>query len=344
MTMPDTTLSTLAQIQTKVRRITRSPSVSQLTDAQLDDYINTFVLYDFPEHLRLWNYRQNFTFWCRAYTGEYFNNEINPTDPFYNFKNKYISLHPPVYIAGYNSFYSQSEEQFYGMYPKVSSIYKIAQGDGVTVFFTGTIPNVPILQYSVTISSVDVNNNSLTLADTPNYDALGNMLTTGGLYLPNDPILQGTIDYVTGAYQFAFPFPPQSGVAVNSQTLPYVPAMPQALLYYDGVITLRPVPDQPYEIKLEAYVRPTELLAGIQSPDLAQFWQYIAYGAAKKIFEDRMDLESVQQIMPEFKMQEKLVLRQTIVQHANERTSTIYTEQTGINGGGFGQGWGNGQF
>ena len=342
--MPDDTLSTLAQIQTKVRRITRSPSISQLTDAQLNDYINDFVLYDFPSHLRLFNYRVNFNFWCRAYVGEYTNNTVNPTSPLYNFKNKYISIHPPLYIAGYNCYYTQSQEQFYGIYPKVANIYKIAQGDGVTTVFAGTLPNIPILQNNVTFSSVDATNGSLTLADTPNYDAFGNMLTTGLLFLPNNPVPQGTIDYVTGAYLITFPTAPKMGQAVNSQTLPYQPSLPQAMMYYDGVLYLRPVPDQPYEVTFEVYIRPTEMLLGTDQPDLAQFWQYIAYGASKKIFEDRMDLESVQQIMPEFKQQERLVLRRTIDQYTNERTATIYTEGAGPTPGGFGSGWGNGQF
>jgi hypothetical protein len=95
-------------------------------------------------------------------------------------------------------------------------------------------------------------------------------------------------------------------------------------------------------VNLEAYVLPTVLLANNTAPDIQQWWQYIAYGSAKKIFEDRMDLESVQQIMPEFKMQESLVIRKTIKQYTNERTATIYTEQTGgLTSGGFGWGSGN---
>jgi uncharacterized HAD superfamily protein len=75
-------------------------------------------------------------------------------------------------------------------------------------------------------------------------------------------------------------------------------------------------------------------------PQLEQWWQYIAYGTAKKIFEDRMDLDSVQQIMPEFKQQERLVLRTTLTQQANERTVTIYTQgkSYGIGSGFFGGG------
>jgi len=61
--MPDSTLSTLAQIKTKVRRLTRSISEQQLSESDLESYINTAVLYDFPEHLRHFNLKTNFTFY-----------------------------------------------------------------------------------------------------------------------------------------------------------------------------------------------------------------------------------------------------------------------------------------
>jgi hypothetical protein len=70
------------------------------------------------------------------------------------------------------------------------------------------------------------------------------------------------------------------------------------------------------------------MLTNATMPELSQWWQYIAYGAAKKIFEDRMDMESVQLIMPEFKKQEALVNRRTIDQLSKERASTIYTEMS----------------
>jgi len=52
-----------------------------------------------------------------------------------------------------------------------------------------------------------------------------------------------------------------------------------------------------------------------------------------------MDLESVQLILPEYRKQENLCNRRSIVQYTNERVATIYTESTG--NGGFGNG-GNG--
>ncbi len=96
---------------------------------------------------------------------------------------------------------------------------------------------------------------------------------------------------------------------------------------------------------MEVYKRPTELLESNQNPELNEWWQYIAYGTAKKIFEDRMDLESVQMILPEYKKQEALILRRTIVQQTSQRTSTIYEQESNTSSA-YGSGWfgGGGQF
>lgn len=331
MPIIDSNYSALTNIRTKVRRLTRSPSTAQLTDADIDNYVNNFVLYDFPEHLRLFKLRTEFTFFTQPFIDTYSTNTTVATDPLYNFKNQYISVHPPVYIAGYNSFYSQNPEQFYAIYPIINTIQSIGPtGDGVTTNFTGTLANIPVLRNNVLFSSVDVNNNGLALID----DGAGNLIVPNNIL-----VMMGTINYVTGAFNLTFPTAPASGQTINSQTVPYVASQPQALMYYQDTFTVRPVPDQPYRIMMEVYIRPTALLAGTDMPDLSEWWQYIAYGASKKVFEDRMDLESVSLIMPEFKKQEMLIQRRTIVQYTNERTATIYTDQTSY---GPGNGWGFG--
>jgi len=110
------------------------------------------------------------------------------------------------------------------------------------------------------------------------------------------------------------------------------------MCYYDSTILLRPVPDQVYRVQMEVYARPTYLLETNQSPQLEEWWQYIAYGAAKKVLEDRMDMDTVQLIMPEFKKQENLILRRTIVEMTSQRASTIYTQDNGA-AGAYGPGW-----
>lgn len=364
--MPDSTLSTLTQIRTKVRRLTRTPSTSQLSDADIDAYINTFVLYDFPEHLRQFALRTTYTFYTQPFQ------DVYPTDidsfggvttnPLYNFSNRFTTIHPPIYVAGRLAFFSQSREQFFNIYPFINTIMDTQlRGNGITTQFTGTI-NPPgglqpagqnsLLQNNVTITSIDVNNNGLAMVDRPLLSTIyGNNLSDGNLYAagtvpvlpPTVLIATNTVNYVTGVFTVTFPTPPANNEPINVKVVPVQTSLPQAVLYYDNQFVVRPVPDEAYPIQFEAYQRPTELLAANQLPELSEWWQYISYGAAKKVFEDKMDMESVQMIMPEFKQQERLCLRRTIVQQTNERVATIYTENVA---GSYGPGWnpGGGNF
>lgn len=351
--------STLQAIRTKVRRLTRSPSESQLTTTQLDEYINTFVLYDFPEHLRLFNLRTTFSFFTEPYIDTY-ESSTDSTNPLYNFKNKYVTVHPPVYIAGYQVLYSEDRNQFFGIYPMINSIASVGTaGDGATTSFTGVInaaqanitsninnQGTVLLRNNVLFSSVDSNGNGFSMIDYPINATIGNLYVPGSS--PTSTTVQDAnnyVDYTTGEFVVTFVAAPASGQAINSQTVPQQPALPQAILFYDGKFTVRPVPDQPYKVNMEVYVQPTELLNSTQSPELAEWWQLFAYGASKKVFEDRMDLESVQQIMPEYTKQMALINRRTIVQQTSQRTSTIYAESSGT-AGAFGPGLfsGGGQF
>lgn len=377
--------SSLVAIQQKVRRLTRSLTEAQLTTPQLNQYINTYVLYDFPETLRLFNLKTTFSFYTSPFVDVY--STTNVSSPLFNFTNKYITTDSPIYIGGYASLFCQSREQFFGIYPLVNSIASIGvYGNGTTTQFTGVInaqqANVPnnsvqvisLLQSNVLFTSVDSNGNGLAMQDTPILDSTSGLPTIyGSLYnalIYNDMPYNSTtnpkgfpvislaapytnqtgfpttnyINYVTGQYYVTFPTAPASGVTIDSQTIPTNPSIPQALLFFDGQFTVRPVPDQPYRIDMEVFTQPTELLATDQNPDLNEWWQLIAFNASKKIFEDRMDYDSVNMIMPSLKEQERLVLRRTIVQQTSQRGSTIYSEQSGT--GGYGNGWlqGGGNF
>lgn len=366
----------LQSIMTKVRRLTRTPSEAQLSNAELQEYINTFIVYDFPEHIRTFNKKIEFTWTCNAFQDTYSTDITNPAwekNPLFDFKNLYITVHPPLYIAGFSSMFSQSPEQFYGIYPKVRSIAQIgSSGDGVTTTFTGQIntnqsilspgqvTQQALLQGQVLFSSIDSNGNSLAMVDLPVINTgSGNPTINGNLYpsgsqfglvpIAVDPT--NTINYVTGRFTVTFqnqlgaPTAPGAGIPINSQTVPQALGRPQSMLFFDNTFVLRPVPDQPYSINFEVYKRFDALVGLNDDPELQEYWQYIAYGAAKKIFEDRMDMDSVAMIMPEFKTQQQLMLRRTNVQLSNERTATIYTEQSqyGYGSGGFGWG-GGGQF
>ena len=90
--MPVPPTSTLQAIQTKVRRLTRKPSTAQISDTDLQNYINTFVVYDFPEQLRTFNLRKTFTFFTNPLQDVYITDSTLPqTNPLYNFQNIYLT-------------------------------------------------------------------------------------------------------------------------------------------------------------------------------------------------------------------------------------------------------------
>jgi len=316
--MPDNTLSTLTQIRTKIRRLTRAPSTAQMSDATINDYINTFVLYDFPEHLRTFSLRTSITFFLTPYIDTYTGNEIVE-----NFNNIYINVYETAYVGGYKQLFSQDKHSFFSLYPKIESVKSIGtDGDGVTVNFTGTLSGIPMLRNNVSFFSIGANSTRLAIYDVPNDPNDGSGVFDG------DIGAAGSINYRTGVYNITFSAAPETNETIYSSTVPYAASRPKAILYFNNTLVFRPAPDKAYSVELEVQSRPTEMLTDASMPGLSQWWQYIAYGAAKKVFEDRMDIESIQMIMPEFKKQETLVNRRTIDQQSKERSATIYTEMS----------------
>jgi len=334
--------STLSAIRTKVRRLTGRPSSQQITNAQIDEYINTFYQYDFPEHLRVFSNKGNFVFMTEANVDTYNMLSANPSSPDYNdlivqfdgeprqAQDLYYNLQPPCYIAGYQSFYSQNQEQFFRTYPALADINTSLSGNGTPGPYTITLPNTPILQNSVTVGAVDNTDSTIKVVDDPQNRSTGNWVISNS----TTPVT-GSINYLNGQVSITFSNSIPVGNEITFTFTPYEPNRPQAVLFYDNVITLRPVPDKPYPVKIEAFLTPSAFVNSTQEPLVKQWWQYIAYGAAKKIFEDSQDPEGINQLIRGFKEQENLVLHRHIVQQTNERTATIYTEMTAYPFGNF---------
>ena len=111
------------------------------------------------------------------------------------------------------------------------------------------------MQNNVLFSSVDIGNFRLALIDQPVTSTLGNLVA------PDNPTPGPSfINYLTGQYDITFPTPPAIGAAINAQVVPYIANRPLALLYYANQFILRPVPDQPYRVDMEVYIRPTQIL------------------------------------------------------------------------------------
>lgn len=330
--------STLTDIRTKIRRLVAAPSSVQLTDQVISDYINTFYLYDFPEHLQTLTLRTTYEFYTIPFVDAY---------PFP--REQYRNLQPPFFVAGQQCYYSQNREQFFIVFPQVEFIENVSVGNGGAGAYTFNLTNTPVQQgytYQTTveivappaggpggaanlasrvlISAVDANGNPVIARDLPNPTATP---TIGGFVDQNGNALVGTINYVTGAVTITFGAAIPVGNTITTSYISTVASRPTGALFYGDNIFLRPIPDNVYHVQIDAYMFPAQVLANTNTPQLREWWQYLAYGAAIKILIDRQDMQSVQNLMPFFQEQQRLINRRNIVQNTNERTASIYSEQ-----------------
>lgn len=319
--------ATLQAIRDKVRKITHSPTEASLTTTQLDEYINTFLLYDLPEHLRMFPLRETLTFYTQPNVDTYSTNTTDQNDPLYNFKNKYISVHDPIFLAGIPGFFTQKRDVFFGFWPFYNTIANTqVYTSGAVGPYSGTVAAHPMLQNQVIFSTPtgSLTGENMILVDYPIDNQTGYLAVSNST--PTALSNNGTINYLTGAFTITqWPNVTVAGAPIMCTNVAYQPGKPLSLLYYNDVFTVRPVPDKVYAIQIEVNVRPTELINSSDVPFLEQWWQFIAWGTARKVFEDKVDFDSIAQIQPEFDQQMRLCLRTTIDQRTNERTTTIYT-------------------
>ena len=330
--------STLAAIRTKVRRLTRTPSTTQLSDATIDEYINTFIYFDFPEHIRIFRNESRRRIVTIPYVSNYSLFDVLVANQLDDLINKDDEIVPPFYVDGQKVFYSQSPEEFFNIYPQNYTTQQIATGDGLTTSFTGTLTKVPLVENSLTISAVDPTNIAQSFNTVRVFDATTRLPTYAHNFIDVNtaPVFTTSIDVTnfvlntTGAYVVTFATAPAVGSVITARYQAGTAGKPSGVLFDGASFRLRPIPDSAYSLGFGVMKRPAELLSSTTSPEIKQAWQYIAYGAAKKLFEDRMDLESVQAILPEMKNQERLVLRLQLNKQKHERTATIYSQQASL--------------
>lgn len=162
-------------------------------------------------------------------------------------------------------------------------------------------------------------------------------------YASATPTMPGnaTINYQTGeilGLTFADAIP--AGTPIQVQYNPKQFSIPLAIMFWQNQFTLCPTPDAGYTIELTCYRQPIQaLLAADQTgnPELSEWWEILSVGAAKKIFEDRLDSDGVMFIDKMLKERYDVIETRTYAQIGQERISTIYTDQLTENYGNNGQ-------
>jgi len=321
-------MTALTNIRAKVRKLTARNSPNDITDDQIDEYINTYYQYDMPESMRFLELRDVYSF------------TTVPNQETYPFpRNNYLTIEPPAYVGGQGvGFFNNDRAAFYNTWPKTNYIQQVATGDGTAGPYTGTLSGIPLLA-STTVAppiqyGADADFNVLFSANTTGTDPVGSATSAyddgAGSFVDASTFaaLTGSINYITGEFEITFTDAVPSGVAINASYIPYAAAQPRSLLIAQETIYMRPVPDQAYLVDITVERKPTALAADDDTPFNNEWWQLLAFGAAAKILEDNADWEQRAAIQPYFEAQLLLMQRRTLNQLTPSRSSTIYSDGT----------------
>ncbi len=316
-------MSTLAEIRTKVRLLAKMPSELNMTNDEIDVYINTFYLDDLPQEVELFELRTNLEFCTTPYLDTYRSTAGDFNFNLKDFKDIIVSVDNPIYISGRRMYLTQSQIEFYNLYPKDKDMNNIGIGDGVETDFPLLISN-SVLRRSVVIGSRDNAGKALIITDEPNTDASGREAATGILFDPAG-IACGDINYVTGVINIEFnDAAPALDEPITYELEQFSTGSPDTILFFDNEFILRPTPDKVYEVQIEVEKRPYKLEDDADEPMVNQWSQAIAYGAAIKILQDYGDIETTQILLPEYDNQLTLITRRTSKIRAKETVSTTY--------------------
>jgi len=296
-------MTTLLDIRSKVRNVTGRFSTDQLSDARLDAIINNFYLYNLPEHLRLINLKVNYTF------------NLQPNVAVYPFaKDQYYTVEPPAFVAGYQVQFFQDQQSFLEYNPQIRSRQILATGSGIAGPYAGSISATPIQTNTVFISTIDVAGNSMIAQDNG----------TGGL---TGNVIAGTVNYQTGAVAgLVWSAAVGAGESIWAQSVNYSVGRPFAVLFFNDQFTFSQWPDIAYPFQIQAFIRPTALAASGDSPQLNEWWELLAYGAALKILGDALDMDAYSKVQILYDIQQRLVERRTLKQLSTQRARTIFSD------------------
>lgn len=129
----------------------------------------------------------------------------------------------------------------------------------------------------------------------------------------------GTINYATGQFSATFNSAPSSSLTVYDKYIAYQGNRPQGVLFFQNQFQLMPVPDQVYQIRMQGFVLPAQLVDDDDIPAQPEWGPLYAYGAALEIFADRGDLENYDRYYPVLKKFENVALSRTIQQYTPEQ-------------------------
>lgn len=349
---------TLANAVTKTRKLTGSSNAFQVTDSYIVQQMHSFYSYDLPAKFRSLKLKDVYTFTTNIGQDVYpFNSELYITvnQPCFCAKREIKLFHNPwsFYAANFNwqqftNFASGNGTTgpYSGFTTAAPFIPSVNNDPG-----TQSNPNLFFPQsrvQNILITANVIGTNGIGQTQNVTDDGQGNLIqifqtsnstnqeygwTYYRQYASSTPTIPGnaTINYQTGEISglvFAEAIP--EGNPIQIQYNPKQFSIPLAIMFYQNQFTLCPTPDTGYTVELTCYRQPIQALladAMTGNPELSEWWEILAVGAAKKIFEERLDSDGVIFIDKMLKERYDVIETRTYAQIGQERISTLYTDQ-----------------
>jgi hypothetical protein len=185
---------TLADIRNKVRNLTGSPSNDQISDSDLNTYINNYYVFTMPFELK------------EQITDQFLKFKTTPGVNVYSFPGGYFTDQPGCYADGFPLIFYQDPDIFFQDWPLQYAVDNIAVGDGINASFSGGLQNPPVIIGSLFITADDSNGFQQVVSDDGpaiiEQIATGNGGATYTGTLGVFPIVAGSLSITDGIESF----------------------------------------------------------------------------------------------------------------------------------------------
>lgn len=293
---------TLGDIREKVRHITGRFSPDEISNVQLDKFINDYYQLTFPQEVKLESKETFYEFLTQPNQSYY----PQPLELYSSFSPQaYCNNFPLIWYQDPNIFYQESRFQYIFKTPWI--------GDGVTTTFSYQISGFPIMPATLTISSLqEVFEDKNTAWSNDNVNILGSQ---NGL---------AVINYALGTIEVTFYQAPKNLEPIHVNYVLFSPRRPLSILCFNNQFQLFPVPDQVYKIRMQASQIVKPMILSSDTPELNEWGLCIAYGAAREIFSSFGEMEAYAEISVLYQEQVKYILKRTLMQLMNERSYPLF--------------------
>lgn len=158
-------MNLLQDIITYVRRIIKSPSNTQITDALIIDYINRFWLIDVDARMQLFDLKTSYQFQTipgiASYNMPLYNIQPVPGNPDVSYYPVYQGFMMPAFVNGIQVPFYTDQNAFWNLWPNyVQYLNPAAVGDGTAGPYTINLAEAPAIPGYLDMSGVIASGNS----------------------------------------------------------------------------------------------------------------------------------------------------------------------------------------